>query len=119
MTVPVERPIPIDIKISDLIDDERNPIQLLEEDPIDTDGTTVFEQPITDSLIHAKLTLPQGENMSNAKVKSRSIDFNGEFVDIYNPNPLLNLILYDAEFEDGVIKQHSANIIAQTMQPYR
>ena len=61
------------------------------------------------------MTLPDGKNISKAKVKSRSKDLNGEFIGTYNANPLLNSILYDVEFEDGSIKQYSANIIAENI----
>ena len=33
----------------------------------------------------------------------------------YDPNPLLNSIVYDVEFPDGAIKQYAANTIAQNM----
>ena len=32
-----------------------------ENDPINKDGTSVFEKPITDQWINAKINLPQGE----------------------------------------------------------
>ena len=33
----------------------------VDEYPVNSDGTAVFEQPITDHCIHAELKLPQGE----------------------------------------------------------
>ena len=33
----------------------------VDEDPVQPDGTAVFEQPITDHCIHAELNLLQGE----------------------------------------------------------
>ena len=111
MTVPANTPLPTDLDISDLVDDDEDDlIHQVEEDPLSADGTTAFEKPVTDYLLHAELTLPQGENISKAKVKSRSKDLNGESVGTYDANPLLNSLLYDVEFEDGSIKQYSANI---------
>ena len=116
MTVPDIKPKPIDTDIFDLLDDDvEEPIQSLEEDPIDADGTTAFEKPVTDALIHAELVLPHGEKMSNAKVKGRAKDTNGDEVGTFDPNPLLNSVLYDVEFSDGDIRQYSANIIAENM----
>ena len=116
MTVPDIKPKPIDTDIFDLLDDDvEEPIQSLEEDPIDADGTTAFEKPVTDALIHAELVLPHGEKMSNAKVKGRAKDMNGDEVGTFDPNPLLNSVLYDVEFSDGDIRQYSANIIAENM----
>ena len=115
MTVPADKPLPTDLDILDLVEDEDDPIHQVEEDPLSADGTTAFEKPVTDYLLHAELTLPHGEKISKAKVKSRSKDLNGDLVGTYDANPLLNSILYDVEFEDGSIKQYSANIIAENM----
>ena len=32
----------------------------VDEDPVQPDGTAIFEQPITDNCIHDELKLPQG-----------------------------------------------------------
>jgi hypothetical protein len=106
----------LDLDIVDLIDDTvDDPLLLLEEDPIDSDGTSVYEKPITDLLIHAEVLLPQGDTMQQAKVIQRSKSPSGDTVGTYDSNPLLNSILYDVEFPDGAIKEYSANIIAENM----
>ena len=58
--------------------------------PINKDGTSVFENPITDQWINAELNLPQGEKFQNAKFIGQSKDGNGEPVESYDINPFLN-----------------------------
>ena len=128
MRVPIQsskqslQPLPDAIKtidshfgIGDDGEDAEEPLEPIEEDPVDTDGKTVFEKPVTDMLIHAEVLLPQGEGFTNAKVKCHACDLNGDMVGQYDPNPLLNSVIYDVEFPDREIKQYSANIIAQNM----
>ena len=93
-----------------------DPVQLPDDnDPIDTDGTSVFEKPITDQWINAELKLPQGELIRTAKVLGQSKDGDGQPVGMYDPNPLLNTAIYDVEFPDGEIREYAANLIAENM----
>ncbi len=91
------------------------PIHEVDEDPADSDGTSVFEKPITDHWINAELTLPQGEKMQTAKVIRRSTDDNGKVIGKYDGNPLLNTLMYDVEFPDGEVREYAANIIFENM----
>jgi hypothetical protein len=108
---------PSDLTMQDLLadDDEEVPIELPEEDPVDAGGRAVLDKPFTDLLIHAEVLLPQGEDIKSAKVKGRSKDKSGSTIGSYDPNPLLNSIIYDVEFPDGVVKQYAANTIAENM----
>ena len=97
-------------------DDETEPTPLLDdEDPVDNQGRPISEQPLFDRLINAELTLPQGEEMRNARVLRRSKDLNGNIIGTYDDNPMLNTIVYDVEFPDGAVKQYAANTIADNM----
>ena len=91
------------------------PIHEIDDDPIENDGTAVFEKPITDYLINAELRLPQGENLEHAKVIGRSKDINGEIVGVYDNNPMLNTMIYDVEFPDGDVREYGANVIAENI----
>ena len=108
---------PDDLDLTDLIseNDEEAPIALPEEDPVDATGQAVLDKPFTDLLIHAEVLLPQGEDLQSAKVKRRSKDNDGTTIGTYDPNPILNSIIYDVEFPDGVVKQYAANTIAENM----
>ena len=91
------------------------PIEIIDEDPLDENGSPQFEMPMTDLLIHAEVHLPQGEEMRAAKVKKRSRNEDGEIVGTYDDNPILNTLVYDVEFPDGEVREYAANIIAENM----
>ena len=86
-----------------------------DNDPINKDGTSVFEKPITDQWINAELNLPQGEKSQNSKVIGQSRDGNGEPIGSYDINPFLNTTIYDVEFPDGEIREYCANVIPENM----
>ena len=97
-------------------DVEPNSLQLPEEnDPVNSDGTSAFEKPITDAWINSEVSLPQGEKLQNARVVGRSKDADGNIRGQYDNNPLLNSLSYDVEFPDGAVKEYSANVIAENM----
>ena len=86
-----------------------------DNDPINKDGTSVFENPITDQWINAELNLPQGDKFQNAKVIGQSKDINGVPIGSYDIKPFLNTTIYDVEFPDGKIREYCANVIAENM----
>ena len=45
----------------------------------------------------------------------QTMDEHGEFIYIHNDNPILNTLAYNVEFQDGSIKRHGANIIAENI----
>ena len=95
---------------------EPDPLHLpSDDDPVDKDGTSVFEKPITDYWIHAEVCLPQGEKLKSAKVIGRSKDSDGNVVGNYNENPHLNTMTYDVEFPNGEVREYTANVIAENM----
>ncbi len=97
-------------------DDDPDSVELPEEnDPVNAEGTAVFEQPITDRMINAELNMPQGEEMRHAKVIGRSKDADGNIVGTYHDDPMLNSLVYDVEFPDGQVKEYAANVIAENM----
>lgn len=116
MSIP-SKPPPEEFDETDFIveDDEQLPLHLQEEDPVDATGQAVLERPFHDMLIHAEVLLPQGDNMTSAKVISRAYDTDGLGIGSYDDNPLLNSIVYDVEFPDGMVKQYAANTIAENM----
>ena len=114
LTKPIKPPAPDYVPYAD---GELDPVLVheVDEDPVDADGTAVFEKPITDHWLNAELRLPQGENVKSAKVIGRSKDADGNVIGTYDNNPLLNTMLYDVEFPDGEIREYAANVIAENM----
>ena len=86
-----------------------------DNDPLDQQGRSVFEKPITDQYISTELNLSQGDIMRNAKVIRWFKDGNGETVGAYDKNLFLNTIVYDVQFPDGEIKEYVVNVIAENM----
>ena len=66
-------------------------------------------------LINMEVVLPHGDNEELAKVIRRSVDVNGKFIGTPSDTRVLNTCVYDVEFQDGVIKPYSANVIAENM----
>ena len=96
-------------------DDEESPIEMPDADAVDAAGTPVMQQSLADTLINAEVLLPQGESKQLAKVIRRSVDADGHVIGTFNKNPILNTLLYDVEFPDGVTKQYAANLIAENI----
>ena len=66
-------------------------------------------------MITAEVVLPDGESENLARVIRRLFDKDGNVIGNYNKHPILNTGIYDVEFQDGVIKPYSANIIAHNI----
>ena len=62
-----------------------------------------------------QLLLPQGEEHQWATLKQRSKDDHGNLIGVYNDKPHLNTAVYDVEFSDGMIREYSANAIAESI----
>ena len=84
-------------------------------DAIDATGKPINQQSMTDLLINAEVLLPQGDSQQMAKVIRRSIDSDGFVLGEFDENPILNSLVYDVEFPDGVVKQYAANVIAENV----
>jgi len=63
----------------------------------------------------AQILLPQGGEMTKAKVTGRNRDAEGLPMGRRNRNPLLDSRLYEVEFPDGSTDAFTANIIAENM----
>jgi hypothetical protein len=95
---------------------EPDPVLLPDDnDPVDSNNNAMFEKPITDRWIHAELNLPQGEELKRAKVIGRSKNDDGTISGTYDDLPHKNSVTYDVEFNDGEVREYSANVIAENM----
>ena len=86
-----------------------------EADAVDSTGRPINQQSVTDLLINAEVLLPQEDSQQMAKVVRRAIDSEGLVIGEFNENPILNSLVYDVEFPDGVVKQYAANVIAENV----
>ena len=53
--------------------------------------------------------------MRYVKAKKQALEPDGQTTGSYEKNTMLNSIIYEVEFEDGHIKEYSANTIAENM----
>ena len=76
----------------------------------------VEDHPDLDQYINSIVRLPMNdETISNGIVISRDKRQNGMIYGKYNQNPLLDTRLYNVQFDDGTIKQYTANQISQNI----
>ena len=98
--------------------DEEEPRGWVDGDPVNKDGTPVFEHSLSNTLINADVLLPQGEELAKCKVKGRHVGPNGEVTGQFHKNPLLNSIVYDVEFPDGAIQEYTLQtLLRRTCTP--
>ena len=112
----LETPMPLDHEYDDqCIVEEEAPPAFDDTDPVDSNGVPYSEQSLYDRLIHAEVALPQGETMQMAKVRGVAVDADGNKVGTFHENPMLNTVIYDVEFPDGMVRQYAANTIAENI----
>ena len=82
----------IDLKYKNLakLDDTEEPLEPLDEDPLEKDGNIVFEYPVTDILIYFEVLLPQGGIIIRTKVKGHTRGIDGDIVGEFDNYPMLN-----------------------------
>ena len=85
------------------------------EDIVDSTGKVLNQQPLHDRMINAEILLALDGQPTMGKVKQRTIGSDGKAMGRYDPNPILNSIIYDVEFPDGQVKEYAANILAENM----
>ena len=88
-------------------------------DIVDEFGKPVSENALTDLLIGAEILLPEGETTDGkfaaGKVIRQCVDTNGVARGQHNDNPLFSTRAYDVLFEDGRVREYSANVIAENV----
>ena len=97
-------------------DYEGEPITIPEiEYTVNANGCLINQYTMYDKLINAEVKLQLGENIQTDKLVKRAIGPDGVTVGVYDDNPKLNCIIYDAKFLDGKVRDYFANIIAENM----
>ena len=93
-------------------DEEDHLIPVPEADVVDEKGTPINISSLADTLITSDVVLPHGESENLARVIRLSVDKYGKVIGNYNEVPILKTGIYDVEFQDGVNKPYTANVIA-------
>ena len=53
--------------------------------------------------------------MRAGRVKRRARDHSGELIGTRNENPILDMRMYQVEYQDGAVAEYAANVIAENM----
>ncbi len=81
----------------------------------DAAGKPFEVQSVVDALINAEVMLPNGNSMAIAKVLCCVVDDDGCLFGTFDENLLLNTLLYECEFDDGITRAYSANTFASNI----
>jgi hypothetical protein len=116
---PFEPPIDVtcDPDLLNEYEDDDEKARVLPEftDPVDAFGSPIDQQPAYDTMLNTELMLPNGDSYKPAKVVRRTIGPDGQARGSYHQQPELNTMTYDVEFDDGLVKEYSANVIAEEL----
>ena len=86
------------------------------EDYVDIHGRLINQQPVYDLLLNAEIKMhTDGERVATGKVKQRVTTPEGKQMGTYDPNPALNTIMYEVEFDDGMVRDYGATTIAENL----
>jgi hypothetical protein len=72
-----------------------------------------FDPNAFNQYINAELLLPGGDSLLTGKVIARKKDRDGNPVGRSNANPILDSCVLEVQFNDGVVKEFAANVIAK------
>ena len=89
--------------------------QPMEADIVGHAGMPINNDSLQDLLVNAEVLLPHGEASQMAKVVRKAVDDNGKVIGSFDENPILNSLVYEVEFPDGVTKSYAAKIIAENI----
>ena len=85
------------------------------EDKVDTKGHQINQQPAYYKLIKSEVQLQHNNEMIYGKFKQRALNPDGQTTGSYDENPMIISIIYEVEFEDGHVKEYTANTIAENI----
>jgi hypothetical protein len=96
-------------------DDDEEPLAFLEADLTYIAGKPFAQHSLADSLNNAEVLLPHDDGKAHAYVVKCVVGSDGQLLEEYSDNPLLNSIIYECEFDDGTVKEYAANTIASNI----
>ena len=85
------------------------------EDSVDPTSKVANKQPFYGMFVNAEVELQVGDLIHTVKVIVRLVAPKGAMEDSYDKNPMLNSLLYDVEFPNGQVKEHSDNVAAENV----
>ena len=107
--------------LSDQEQDDDTPVAMkyepMEGDKVEPEigETDQVQHEAFDRYITARVNLPQGESKAYGTVMGRKRDANGDLVGISHQNSLLDIAIYEVQFDSGDVEEYNANIIAKSI----
>jgi hypothetical protein len=93
-------------------EDENNPA----EPAIDSDDIGDLENPEAyDGYIASQVMLPREDQMLLATVRKRATNEMGAPIGTANTNPIMDTRVIEVEFDDGVVLEYAANVLAENL----
>jgi hypothetical protein len=96
-------------------DNSTHVIEPFEADLVYAENKPILMHSLTDALINAEVLLSKDDSTALARVVCWAVDSNGKVIGKWDSNPILNTLVYECEFDDGTIKEYSANEIASNI----
>ena len=85
------------------------------EDIVDSTGKIINQQPAYDNMLNKEVQMQVGYDLTKGLVARRAIGPDGRTIGTYDDDPSKSTLMYEVEFQDGELKEYSANIIAENM----
>ena len=115
MSLPKKTPDPDSMSFSEIDDEDKDPVEIQNDNPVDATSQAIFENPFTEMMIHVEVLLNHGYNVQSSKVQWRTKDNDKNIFGTFDSNQNLNTFIYNVELPDGAVKQCYANVIAENM----
>ena len=85
------------------------------EDTVDATGRLLNQSPAYDRMINAEVRMQLDDTAVGGRVKRWALGPDGQTTGKYDTNPYHNSVLYKVEFDDGQVREYSANVIVESM----
>ena len=83
------------------------------EDSVDINGRLLNQQPVYDLMLNLEVQVEEASK--RGKVIKRIVAPDGSQMGTYDDIPALNTIMYEVEFDDGMVKEYGATAIAENI----
>jgi hypothetical protein len=82
---------------------------------VDLIGRRLNQQPAYDKLLNTEVQMQVGNDLSKGVVTRQTIGPDGKLIGTYDEDPSKSTMVYEVEFNDGELREYSANTIAENM----
>jgi hypothetical protein len=80
--------------------------------PVNAVGRPIDQHPAYDTILNTELKLPNGDSYKPAKAFRQTIIYKGTTRGSSHQQPELNTMAYNVEFDNFLVKEYTAKVIA-------